>query len=97
MYLSQIFLIDDYYRLMKETYFEEYYSLIKPFTFKSEILELTIEELKLINAGYQTYSEDKNEYQEWLRHDSCEYPVKVTGFENRVFSMFTYEGYLKLE
>ena len=36
----------DYNRLMRETYFEEYYNLIERFTFKSVMLPLTLEEIK---------------------------------------------------
>ena len=36
----------DYNRLMRETYFEEYYGLVERFTFKSVVLPLTLEEIK---------------------------------------------------
>ena len=39
---------DDYYRLMKETYFEKYYEQIEEFTFKSVIVPLTLKDIKTI-------------------------------------------------
>ena len=38
---------DDYIRLVKETNFENYYSLIEDFTFKSVIIGLTTEEVMI--------------------------------------------------
>ena len=43
---------DDYDRLMRETYFEEYYDHIEKFTFKSTIVPLTLEEIKAIHQAY---------------------------------------------
>ena len=39
---------DDYIRLIKETNFENYYSLIEEFTFKSVIINLTTDEVKAL-------------------------------------------------
>jgi len=39
---------DNYYRLMKETYFEKYYEQIEEFTFKSVIVPLTLKDIKTI-------------------------------------------------
>jgi hypothetical protein len=38
----------DYFRLIRETYFEEYYTQIEEFTFKSVIVPLTLEDIKTI-------------------------------------------------
>jgi len=42
----------DYDRLMRETYFEEYYDHIEEFTFKSVIVPLTLEEIQAIHEAY---------------------------------------------
>ena len=43
---------DDYDRLMRETYFEEYYDHIEKFTFKSTIVPLTLEEIQAIHEAH---------------------------------------------
>ena len=46
---------DDYIRLLRETNFENYYSLIEEFTFKSVIISLTTDEIKALyeeNVGF---------------------------------------------
>jgi len=48
---------EDYYRLMKETYFEQYYSLIEEFTFKSVILPLSLQEIQDITKAYAEFEE----------------------------------------
>ena len=48
---------EDYYRLIKETYFEKYYEQIEDFTFKSVIIPLTLEDIKTIydaNMEFET-------------------------------------------
>jgi len=48
---------EDYYRLMKETYFEKYYEQIEEFTFKSVLMPLTVEDIQLIydaNMEFET-------------------------------------------
>lgn len=48
---------EDYYRLMKETYFEKYYEQIEDFTFKSVIMPLTLEDIKTMydaNMEFET-------------------------------------------
>eukprot|EP00092_Neocalanus_flemingeri_P092360 GFUD01117232.1.p1 GENE.GFUD01117232.1~~GFUD01117232.1.p1 ORF type:complete len:339 (+),score=100.60 GFUD01117232.1:86-1102(+) len=48
---------EDYFRLMKETYFEKYYEQIEEFTFKSVIIPLTLEDIKSIfeaNMEFET-------------------------------------------
>merc|ERR1712080_103238 len=53
----------DYYRLMKETYFEEYYSLIEEFTFKSMILPLSLQEIQDITKAHKEFkAEGTNSY-----------------------------------
>ena len=52
---------DDYQRLMRETYFENYYDLIEQYTFKSVIINLTPNEIKLLceeNVSYLRNPED---------------------------------------
>jgi len=46
---------EDYYRLMKETYFEQYYSLIEEFTFKSVILPLSLQDIQDITKAYAEF------------------------------------------
>ena len=49
---------DDYDRLMRETYFEEYYDHIEKFTFKSTIVPLTLEEIQAIHETYHDLQVD---------------------------------------
>ena len=46
---------DDYLRLMKETNFENYYDLIEDFTFKSVIISLSQDEIKLLLEENERY------------------------------------------
>ena len=48
----------DYNRLIKETYFEEYYSSIEEFTFKSVITPLTLEEINDLKKSYTAFMAD---------------------------------------
>ena len=45
----------DYFRLMKETYFERYYSLIEEFTFKSVIIPLTMEDIQALHDAHRIF------------------------------------------
>ena len=45
----------DYFRLMKETYFERYYSLIEEFTFKSVIIPLTMEDIQALQDAHRIF------------------------------------------
>ena len=49
---------DDYLRLMKETNFENYYDLIEDFTFKSVIISLSQDEIKLLLEENKRYLEN---------------------------------------
>ena len=49
---------DDYLRLMKETNFENYYDLIEDFTFKSVIISLSQDEIKLLLEENVRYLEN---------------------------------------
>jgi len=49
----------DYYRLMKETYFEKYYEQIEEFTFKSVIVPLTLEDIKTIYDATMEFESSK--------------------------------------
>ena len=46
---------EDYYRMMKETYFEAYYDQIEDFTFKSVILPMTLEDTQALMDAYTMY------------------------------------------
>ena len=46
---------EDYYRMMKETYFEAYYDQIEEFTFKSVILPMTLEDTKVLMEAYKKF------------------------------------------
>lgn len=50
---------DDYYRLMKETYFEKYYQQIEDFTFQSVILPLSLENIKTIYDANMEFEDSK--------------------------------------
>ena len=52
----------DYYRLMKETYFEAYYSQIEDFTFKSVIIPLSLEEIQALRESYNLFLTKDNNY-----------------------------------
>ena len=59
---------EDYYRLMKETYFEKYYEQIEDFTFKSVIMPLTLEDIKSIydaNMEFETSKKTDDRYDEY--------------------------------
>lgn len=45
---------EDYYRLMRETYFEEYYDRIEGFTFKSVIFPLTLGEIRDLKSLFMS-------------------------------------------
>ena len=49
----------DYNRLMKETYFEEYYSSIEEFTFKSVITPLNLQEINDLKKSYTCFMSDQ--------------------------------------
>ena len=64
---------EDYYRLLRETYFEDYYDLIKDFTFKSDIRSLSLEEIRsLLQAN--------KEFRETGSSDT----VDLTSVENKI-------------
>eukprot|EP01083_Nonionella_stella_P056539 148821_1 len=46
---------DDYYRLVKETYFENYYDKIKDLTFDTDYIELTKDDCKTLMKLHQEY------------------------------------------
>ena len=48
---------EDYYRLLRETYFEDYYDLIKDFTFKSDIRILSLEEIRTVLQANKEFTE----------------------------------------
>merc|ERR1712037_857961 len=45
----------DFYRMLKETYFEAYYDQIEEFTFKSVILPMTIDDTKALMDAYTKF------------------------------------------
>ena len=45
----------DYYRLMRETYFEDYYQQIEGFTFKSTVVGLSLEETQALLAAHTAF------------------------------------------
>eukprot|EP01084_Bolivina_argentea_P112039 199840_1 len=46
---------DDYYRLVKETYFENYYEKIKDFTFETDYIELSKDDCKILMNKHEEY------------------------------------------
>ncbi len=52
---------DDYIKAVRETKFENYYSLIEEFTFKSAIISLTREEIKTLHDARLAFVANKNE------------------------------------
>jgi len=46
---------EDFYRMLKETYFEAYYDQIEEFTFKSVILPMTIDDTKALMDAYTKF------------------------------------------
>jgi len=53
---------EDYHRLMKETYFEQYFDLIKQWTFKSVLFPISVETAQAIKQAFKaTQSKDENE------------------------------------
>ena len=48
---------EDYYRMLRETYFEDYYDLIKDFTFKSDIRILSLEEIRTVLQANKEFTE----------------------------------------
>ena len=46
---------EDYYRMLKETYFEAYYDQIEDFTFKSVILPMTIDDTKALMDAHTKF------------------------------------------
>ena len=51
---------EDYYRMLKETYFEAYYDQIEDFTFKSVILPMTIEDTKALMDAHTKFMDGTN-------------------------------------
>eukprot|EP00026_Physarum_polycephalum_P011538 Phypoly_transcript_11772.p1 GENE.Phypoly_transcript_11772~~Phypoly_transcript_11772.p1 ORF type:complete len:347 (+),score=55.63 Phypoly_transcript_11772:89-1129(+) len=49
---------EDYSRLMHETYIEQYIEIIKPWTFKSQFIQLSREALELLISFHQKFSKD---------------------------------------
>ena len=45
----------DYYRMLKETFFEAYYDQIEEFTFKSVIVPMTLEETEALMTAYTKF------------------------------------------
>ena len=86
---------EDYYRLLRETYFEDYYDLIKDFTFKSDIRILSLEEIRTVLQANKEFTETgssdtvdltsvKNKIDE-----SIAAIREVTGSECKVFVRFS--------
>lgn len=55
---------DDYYKLVKETYFENYYDSIKELTFPTKYINLSKENAKILMNLYKKYDKcnNKNEF-----------------------------------
>ena len=49
---------EDYFRLMKETYFEKYYTQIERFTFKSVLIPLSLEDIQAIYDANKDFETD---------------------------------------
>ena len=45
----------DYYRMLKETFFEAYYDQIEEFTFKSVIVPMNLEETEALMTAYKKF------------------------------------------
>merc|ERR1712004_415065 len=45
----------DFYRMLKETFFEAYYDQIEEFTFKSVIVPMTLEETEALMTAYKKF------------------------------------------
>jgi len=50
---------------MKETQFEEYYELIKPYTFKSTLFHLSVDTARSLRSAYKSIHDHKNKDFDW--------------------------------
>jgi hypothetical protein len=66
----------DYARLMKEAYFEEYYEDIKSFTFKTEFQSLSKQQAKLLTQAHQAYLKNSNSIQDSLNSEGVQEIIK---------------------
>ena len=86
---------EDYYRLLRETYFEDYYDLIKDFTFKSDIRILSLEEIRTVLQANKEFTETGSS--DTVDLTSVENKIdesiaairEVTGSECKVFVRFS--------
>ena len=86
---------EDYYRLLRETYFEDYYDLIKDFTFKSDIRSLSLEEIRSLLQANKEFMEtgSSNTVDLTSVKDKIDESIaairEVTGSECKVFVRFS--------
>ena len=58
----------DYYRMLKETFFEAYYDQIEEFTFKSVIVPMTLEETQALLVNALVVEKSKNSIERLFLH-----------------------------
>jgi len=58
---------EDYHRLMKDTQFEVYYDLIKPYTFKSTLFPLNVETAHSLRFAYKVLHSDEAHSYVWQK------------------------------
>jgi hypothetical protein len=77
---------EDYSRLMKEAYFEEYYDSIKTFTFMTEFQFLSKAEAKLLTQAHQAYLKDSNSISASLATEPMQIVIKNIDAKQKVLN-----------